>query len=105
MCGIQLSADDLMRRSVIHALICHQVLSFESVETFFPIEFKRYFAAELTELARYAAAGLVDLSDDEIVVTPMGQLLIDSVCGVFDKYLRTKQSNPKRITCSVSDSL
>ncbi len=105
MCGIQLSADDLMRRSVIHALICHQVLSFESVETFFPIEFKRYFAAELTELARYTAAGLVDLSDDEIVVTPMGQLLIDSVCGVFDKYLRTRQSNPKRITCSVPDSL
>lgn len=106
MCGIQLSADDLMRRSVIHALICHQVLSFESVETFFPIEFKRYFATELTDLARYAAAGLVELSDDEIVVTAMGQLLIDSVCGVFDKYLRTtRQSNPERIACSAPDSL
>ncbi len=103
MRGIQLSADDLMRRSVIHALICHQVLSFESVETFFPIEFKRYFSTELTELARYAAAGLVELTDDEIVVTPLGQLLIDSVCGVFDKYLRARQSS--KVNCFTLNSL
>ena len=89
--GIELSADDLIRRSVMQALICHSVLSFESVETYFPIEFKHYFATELTELLMYERAGLVTLDDDEIIVTPMGQLLLSGICRVFDKYLRANQ--------------
>ncbi|TXI19677.1 MAG: oxygen-independent coproporphyrinogen III oxidase [Nitrosomonas sp.] len=87
--GIELNSDDLMRRSVIQALISHSVLSIESVETFFPIDFKNYFSKELTELAAYARAGLIALNDDEIVVTPKGQLLISNICAVFDNYLRT----------------
>lgn len=88
MRGLELSADDLLRRSVIHALICHSVLSFESVETFFPIDFKRYFSVELEELLIHEKAGLLTLNDDEISITPSGQLLINSICMVFDKYLR-----------------
>lgn len=91
MRGVELSADDLIRRSVMQALICHSVLSFESVETFFPIEFKHYFATELTELSVYEQAGLIALDEEEITVTPKGQLLISSICMVFDKYLRTHQ--------------
>lgn len=89
--GIELSADDLIRRSVMQALICHSVLSFESMETYFPIEFKNYFATELAELAMYKQAGLMTLDDDEIIVTAMGQLLLSSICRVFDKYSRANQ--------------
>ncbi|WP_394809564.1 oxygen-independent coproporphyrinogen III oxidase [Nitrosomonas sp.] len=89
--GIELSADDLIRRSVMQALICHSILSFESVETYFPIEFKHYFATELTELLMYEQAGLVTLDADEIIVTPIGQLLLSGICRVFDKYLRANQ--------------
>ncbi len=89
--GVELSADDLVRRSVMQALICHSVLSFESVETYFPIEFKHYFATELTELLLYEQAGLITLDDDEIIVTSMGQLLLSSICRVFDKYLRANR--------------
>ena len=91
MHGIKLSADDLMRRSVMQALICHSVLSFESVETFFSIEFKYYFAMELAELLKYEQAGLITLEDEEITVTVKGHLLIGSICKVFDKYLRINQ--------------
>ena len=97
MQGVELSADDLIRRSVMQALICHSILSFESVETYFPIEFKDYFAAELVELMVYEQAGLVTLDDQEIAVTPQGQLLMNSVCRVFDKYLRInrqRKNNP-----------
>lgn len=91
MRGIELSADDLIRRSVIQSLICHSVLSFESIEAFFPVEFKYYFSTELTELLVHAQAGLITLEDEEIVVTPKGQLFIGSICTVFDKYLRADQ--------------
>lgn len=89
--GIELSADDLIRRSVMQALICHSILSFESVETYFPIEFKDYFATELAELLVYEQAGLITLDDQEITVTPKGQLLIGGICRVFDKYSRINQ--------------
>ncbi len=93
MHGIELSADDLIRRSVMQALICQSILSFESMETFFPIEFKYYFATELTELLVYEQEGLIALDNDEITVTPKGQLLIISICRVFDKYRRTAQQH------------
>lgn len=97
MRGLELNADDLIRRSVMHALICHAVISHESVEAFFPIEFKKYFSDELTELRSYEQAGLVTLDHDEIVVTPQGQLLINSICKVFDKYLRANQQRKNRL--------
>ena len=89
--GIELSADDLIRRSVMQALICHSVLSFESVETYFPIEFRHYFVTELAELLTYEQAGLIAVNDDEIVVTSMGKLLLSSICRVFDKFSRANQ--------------
>lgn len=88
MHGLELNADDLIRRSVMQALICHSILSYESVETFFSIEFKRYFAPELAELRRYEQADLIALNDEEIAVTPAGQLWVGSICRVFDRYLR-----------------
>ena len=88
MRGLELSLDDILRRSVIHALICHSVVSFESVETFFSIDFKHYFAPELTMLETHENAGLLAINNEEISITPKGQLFVGSVCKIFDKYLR-----------------
>ncbi|MCH9640009.1 MAG: oxygen-independent coproporphyrinogen III oxidase [Betaproteobacteria bacterium] len=92
MRGFELSADDLLRRTVIHALICHSVLSFESIETTFPIDFKHYFATELIELMVHERAGLLAIADEEIAVTSIGRLLISSICMVFDKYQRVSRA-------------
>ncbi|HNP25821.1 MAG TPA: oxygen-independent coproporphyrinogen III oxidase, partial [Nitrosomonas sp.] len=90
MRGLELSPDDILRRSVIHALICHSVVSFESVETFFSIDFKKYFSYELSEFTAYEKAGLLTVNDEEIIITPKGQLFVGGICRVFDKYLRTR---------------
>ena len=50
MRGIELSADDLLRRSIIQALMCHFELSLESIEIAHLIDFNSYFAAELPAL-------------------------------------------------------
>ncbi|CAN0443436.1 unnamed protein product, partial [Phaeothamnion confervicola] len=49
--GIELTQDDLVRRAVIQALICHFRLSIESIELAYLIDFKEYFRAELADLA------------------------------------------------------
>lgn len=88
--GLELSADDLLRRAVIQALMCHFRLSIESIELAHLIDFREYFAAELADLRRLAAEGLVELDGDWIVVTPKGRLLVRVIAMVFDRYLRTR---------------
>ena len=88
MRGIEVTADDLVRRAVIQALSCHFELSMEAIGIAHLIDFNSYFAAELAELREYAKDGLVEIDGDWIVVTPKGRLLVRILCMVFDKYLR-----------------
>lgn len=67
--GVQLTSDDLLRRSIIQALMCHFALPIESIEIAHLIDFKSYFATELVELAVMEKDGLVTLDDQWITVT------------------------------------
>ena len=89
--GVELSADDLVRRAVIQSLTCNFSVSLESIELSWLIDFRRYFAVEMQDLRRLAEDGLVELQPDWIVVTPKGRLLVRAVCMVFDRYLREKR--------------
>jgi oxygen-independent coproporphyrinogen-3 oxidase len=93
--GIELGADDLARRAVIQALACHFCVAKESIALAYLIDFDRYFAPEMAELARLEDDGLVDLEDDWIHVRPRGRLLVRSVCAVFDRYLRAAPSRAR----------
>jgi oxygen-independent coproporphyrinogen III oxidase len=88
MRGIEVTADDLVRRAVIQALSCHFELSMEAIGIAHLIDFRSYFATELAQLREYAKDGLVEFDGDWIVVTPRGRLLVRILCMVFDKYLR-----------------
>jgi len=86
--GIELTQDDLARRAVIHALMCHFRVSLEASGLAYVVDVKSAFADELRELKRLAADGLVELEPDWIVVTPKGRLLVRAVAMIFDRYLR-----------------
>jgi oxygen-independent coproporphyrinogen-3 oxidase len=85
--GIKLDNDDLLRRIVIQKLMCNFELSISSMEQAHPIQFARYFAAELERLQAFVADGLLTIDADWIAVTPKGRLLIRNICMVFDRYL------------------
>jgi oxygen-independent coproporphyrinogen-3 oxidase len=86
--GIELTPDDLARRALIHALMCHFRVSLEALELSYLVDVKRAFADELRSLERLAADGLVELEPDWIVVTPKGRLLVRAVAMIFDRHLR-----------------
>jgi len=93
--GLELTADDLARRTVIQSLACHFTVSKESVAIAHLLDFDEYFAEELADLQRLAQDGLVELEDDWIHVTPRGRLLVRAVCMVFDKYLRRTEERTR----------
>jgi oxygen-independent coproporphyrinogen-3 oxidase len=88
--GLELGADDLVRRAVIQTLMCQFRVSIESIELAHLIEFGNYFGPELADLRRLAADGLVEVQPDWIVVTPKGRLLVRAIAMVFDRYLRER---------------
>jgi oxygen-independent coproporphyrinogen-3 oxidase len=86
--GIELTPDDLVRRAVIQALMCHFRVSIESIELAHLVDFRKHFSQELKDLRRLADDGLVELQPDWIVVTPKGRLLVRAISMLFDRYLR-----------------
>jgi oxygen-independent coproporphyrinogen-3 oxidase len=94
MRGIELSDDDVIRRSVISRLLCHCMLQKEEVESEFGIRFNQYFADELARLESLQTDGLVTLSPGSISVTQLGRIFIRNVGMVFDKYLQKPKAKP-----------
>ena len=93
--GIELTADDLLRRAIIQALMCHFELSMQSIEIAHLINFREYFAEELADLAEMEKAGLVKIDGDWISVQPGGRLLVRGIAMVFDRYLRADRERQR----------
>lgn len=93
--GLALSRDDLVRRTVIMALMCQGNVLFESVEVAHLVDFKKYFATELEILAGMQEQGLVLLDDSGIQVTELGWFFVRGVAMVFDKYLQADRTRAR----------
>jgi len=93
--GLAVNRDDLLRRSVIMALMCQGEVLFESIELGHLIDFKSYFARELESLADLQAQGLVTLSDSGIRVTATGWYLVRAIAMTFDRYLQVDKDRAR----------
>ncbi|MEO8986098.1 MAG: oxygen-independent coproporphyrinogen III oxidase, partial [Rhodanobacter sp.] len=85
--GLQLTRDDLLRRELIGALMCHGVLDTEAFGVRHGLVFDDYFANALARLDTLAADGLVTRDAQTIQVTARGRLLLRIVAMAFDAYL------------------
>ncbi|NJM13518.1 MAG: oxygen-independent coproporphyrinogen III oxidase [Synechococcaceae cyanobacterium SM1_2_3] len=89
--GVQLNADDRLRRAIITALICNFSLKFAAIEREYGVAFHDAFRPELAELADMQTDGLLTLDAAGIQVLPPGRLLIRNICMAFDRYLREQK--------------
>jgi oxygen-independent coproporphyrinogen-3 oxidase len=90
--GMELTADDLVRRAIIVALMCQFCVSMESIEAAHLVDFDTYFAPEMEALKEFEDLGLVEREPGWIAVTPKGRFFVRAIGAVFDKYLRADQA-------------
>ncbi|GBU15277.1 coproporphyrinogen-III oxidase [Polaromonas sp.] len=90
--GLLLSRDDLLRRSVIMALMCQGRVDFESIELAHLIDFADYFVAELQTLQDLQEQGLLEVSSSGIQVSARGQICVCGVAMVFDRYVQADRT-------------
>lgn len=93
--GLAMTRDDLVRRSVIMALMCQGQVLYESIDLAYLLDFRSYFAAEISTLQGLADQGLVTLDDTGIQVTPTGWFFVRAVAMVFDRYLQTDRTRAR----------
>jgi oxygen-independent coproporphyrinogen-3 oxidase len=90
--GIELEADDVLRREIINQLMCNNKLDIKKLEDKWGIKFKAYFKSSLKNLQQMDDDGLLDMENTKLTVTTTGRLLARSICMQFDRYLQEKNT-------------
>ena len=99
--GIELSRDDLIRKSVIMELMSNFKLDTQRVEKEFKIDFKAYFFDALKALQPMIDEGLVHISNNKISVSQTGVLIIRNIAMAFDAYMKKHTKSKKTFSKTV----
>ena len=91
--GIELEADDVLRREVINQLMCNNQLDIKKLEREWKIDFRTYFKSSLENLQQMTDDGLLKMEKTRLTITTSGRLLARSICMQFDRYLQEKDNN------------
>ena len=93
--GLALSRDDQIRRAWIMAIMCQGHVQFDAFNEAWLIDAHTYFSAEFKQLESMQTQGLVELSKQDLQVTPMGWFFVRGVAMVFDKYLQADRNRTR----------
>jgi oxygen-independent coproporphyrinogen-3 oxidase len=93
--GIALTRDDLLRRSVIMALMCQGRVDFESIALAHLVDVRQALASEIRRLQPLQDLGLVEVSDTEIQVTPTGWFFVRAAAMAFDVHLHADRTRER----------
>jgi len=85
--GYMLNRDDEIRRDVIKTLRSFLFFNYTDIEGKYDIEFKEYFKEEIVALAKFTEDGLLEISDNRIIINELGYQFTDLFCSVFDNYI------------------
>ena len=91
--GVTCNADDVLRRDVIHDLMCNFRVDRRRIEKQYGLDFAKTFAPDLAALTEHEQAGMVRVTDDAIEATPQGELFIRNIALCFDRYWREKHAD------------
>jgi oxygen-independent coproporphyrinogen III oxidase len=96
MRGVARTADDEVRRTVIHELMCNFRVDTADISRRFGLDFETYFADDLALLVASEREGLVKIGNGRIEATPVGELFVRNLAMCFDRYQREKHDAESR---------
>ncbi len=98
MRGYRLSNEDKLRQEIILAILCQGSVDYADFDQRFNIQFTQHFADALKALETMAIDNLIEVSENNFTVTPLGRLFNRNIAMPFDAYL--KNINPDKPTFS-----
>jgi oxygen-independent coproporphyrinogen-3 oxidase len=88
--GYQRTADDEIRRDVIHALMCNFLVDRKAIEARHGIVFEDYLRDSLAKLAPFIADGMCQIDDAGVRAVGLGQVFVRNLAMCFDAHLESK---------------
>ena len=88
--GYQRTADDEIRRQVIHDLMCNFVVNRKAVEAKHAIRFGDYLRDSLDKLAPFVADGMCQIDEEAVRAIGLGQVFVRNLAMCFDAHLDAK---------------
>ena len=95
--GIQLSEDDKIRQHATQQIRSYFKIDFKNFKDQFNINFKEYFSKEIKFLDDMIKDGLVEVLDNEILLSEIGKDFTQVIMNVFDKYDPPEKSYKERL--------
>jgi oxygen-independent coproporphyrinogen III oxidase len=93
--GLALTHDDMLRRTVIMALMCQGGFQYEDINQSYLINFKDYFSDAFEELKKLASLGFLEMNENSLQVTQRGWFFVRAIAMLFDKYLQADQNRTR----------
>ena len=82
-----LNNDDIIRRECNFELQCNQVLNIKTINEKYKIDFTKYFSEETKKLKDLEKKGFLHLTNDQIKVTTVAGILLDTSVEFLIKFL------------------
>jgi len=82
--GLWLTCDDELRAELMQQLLCRREIGIRELEQHYAIDFRSYFAADLSRLAPCLRLGMVRDSGDRIAVCSRGWPWLRNIAQCFD---------------------
>lgn len=89
--------DDLVRHSVIMALLCQGEVDYADFRQTHWVEFSEYFEKEIPALAQFVSDGLIEFDDNGFRVTAEGWFFVRPLAMVFDRYARQSSVSRSKV--------
>lgn len=95
--GLLISADDLVRRSIMVGLLTNFCVDIEAIEECYGIDFRAAFHSQLVALEPLEREGFVEIGAKQLRLTPIGRFACGRAANLFDRYIQPlQQARPWR---------
>ncbi|MFQ5642175.1 MAG: hypothetical protein ACE5FQ_00580 [Thiogranum sp.] len=93
VCGIELEADDVLRREIMTMIVAKSCIRTAAVEDKWGIRFSQFFAGETEQLRAFEQKGWLDWQQDSIRIRVRGYRELTEICRAFDRRARAQLSS------------
>tara|TARA_Y100001970_G_scaffold83310_1_gene105410 strand:- start:1219 stop:2667 length:1449 start_codon:yes stop_codon:yes gene_type:complete len=84
--GLELTEDDKIRQHATQQIRSYFKLDFKNFNEQFNINFNEYFSKEIKFLDELEKDGLVEIHEENILVTEIGRDFVQNIMNIFDKF-------------------
>jgi len=95
VCGIELEADDVLRREIMIMILTASSIRITAIEDKWGIRFAQFFASETEQLRAFEQKNWLDWQQDRIRIQVRGYRELTKICRIFDRRARAQVSPSK----------